>query len=368
MRAWKSLFYAKKLTEKLFDYTNNESNSPSTKHNKLQSKGIIKVCKALKRCKSLLRFSIENNNIDDEAADDIATVLFDNNEIEQVWIGSNCFSEYGIVKIVKPLEMISTLKVFDFSHTTLSKETVCSIEKVFKKSKKIEQLWLENSTIPPDGLERILFSLKKCLNLNVISLRGIVSNGKELAFPVLSAILFICNSTNIEHIYLGNNAIHDKGTSQLIRALKDVRHFHTLDLYNTNITEASVDSIVEVITSNSQLQQLFLGDNKLYSSGAIKIVTALRGSHNIQVLGLSHNHITSEAAGEISTAVSTMPYLSTLMLDGNELEVYGVCTIIEGVQHLNWLMILSLTDNVNNDQEEEDVRRKFTNIKFKLYL
>ena len=64
-----------------------------------------------------------------------------------------------------------------------------------------------------------------------------------------------------------------------------------------------------------------------------------------------------------------MPYLSTLMLDGNILEVDGVCTIIEGVQELNWLMILIVTDNVNSEEEEESVRKKFIHkTKFTLYV
>ena len=51
-------------------------------------------------------------------------------------------------------------------------------------------------------------------------------------------------------------------------------------------------------------------------------------------------------------------FLLTVMLDGNELGVDGVCTIIEGVQELNWLMILSVTGNVNSEVEEEYVRMK----------
>ena len=340
--------------------------SPMTKCNKLQTKGIIKVCKALKSCKSLLRFSIENNDIGDKAADDIAAVLSNNSELEQLWIGSNYFSSAGISKIMKPLETITTLKVLDLSHIKISVETAYDVAKALVESTAIEQLWLENNSIPPDGLFAILFALLKCLNLTVISLRGNVSNEQRAAFTAVCTLIY--THVAIQHIYLGKYAIHDAGVSMIELALRNVSHLHTLDLSNTNITEVSVDSIVKVITSSSQLQQLFLGDNKLCSSGAIKIVTALQCSHAIQVLGLSHNHITREAAGEISTAVSSMPYLSTLMLDGNELKVDGVCTIIEGVQELNWLMILSVTDNVNSE-EEEFLRESFAdNTKFKLYM
>ena len=88
-----------KFVIRLLDYDGDNTKLP--KCNKLQSKGVLKICKALKSHKSLVRFSIENNGIGDEAADDIATVLNSNTEIEQLWIGSNYFSATEISKILK---------------------------------------------------------------------------------------------------------------------------------------------------------------------------------------------------------------------------------------------------------------------------
>ena len=352
---------------KLLDIDIENTKPPIPNCNKLQTNGILKICQALKQHKSLQRFSIENNSLDDEAADDIAAAIASNTETEQLWIGSNCFSPSGILVILKSAEAVSKLEVLDLSHCDFSLEASYSVARVLNVHGRIKQFWLENSTIPKSGLIAILMSLLNCSHVALLSLRYTIGNPNVMTLSTLVA--FMCECRIIQCLYLGNNDLCDKNTKVITPYLAKKHGLHTLDLSSTNITAASVDSIVKVITSNSQLQQLFLGGNKLCSSGAIKIVTALQGSHTIQVLGLSHNHITSEAAGEISTAVSTMPYLSTLMLDGNELEVDGVCTIIEGVQQLNWLMILSLTDNVNNDEEEvEDVRRKFTDNKFKLYL
>jgi len=358
-------FMIKLLNSRSVNYN---TKSLMTKCNKLQSKGIVKICKALKCHNSLVRFSIENNDIDDEAADDIAAVITCNTEIQQLWIGSNRFSDSGILKIIKQLQAISTLKVFDLSHTIISAELAHDIAKALAKSTALEQLWLENNEIPPGGLVAIMFSLLNSeFHIISISLRG---NNVINEHVVLAAVCTVVDiHETMEHIYLGNIALNDTGMSKIKLALTNTihDHLHTLDLCNTNITE--VDSVLEVITGSSQLQELFLGDNKLCSTGAIKIVTALQGSHTIQVLGLSHNHITCEAAGEISTALSSMPYLSTVMLDGNELEVDGVCTIIEGVQKLNWLMILSVTDNINSEEEKDSVRMKFGGkTKFNLYL
>ena len=249
--------------------------------------------------------------------------------------------------------------MLDLSHSNLSLEAFYDIANVLHKNTRIEQLWMENNKIPDDGLIAILMPLTVHSRLILISLRGSISSPELITLATLGVLISTC--VTIKHLYLGNNDLCDKGlriiTSDLEFTTK--QGLHTLDLSNTNITEVSADCIVAVIHSSSQLQQLFLGNNKLCSSGAIKIVPALQGSYTIQVLGLSHNHITCEAAGEISIAVSSMPYLSTMMLDSNELGVDGVCTIIEGVQELNWLMILSVSGNVNSEEEEEYLRMKF---------
>ncbi|XP_065896089.1 uncharacterized protein [Dysidea avara] len=211
---------------------------------------------ALQNIQSLERLSLENNDLDDDSVDIIAAVFTSNTSMNQLWISSNLFSPIGLSKLLKPLQMISTLEVLDLANSNLSPQVALDIAAVICSNKQIRQLWLEHSNL--------------------------TDNGTIIILNVLMASMYV-----------------------------------------------------------------------------------------VVVLGLSHNHITCEAAGEISTAVSSMSYLSTLMLDGNELEVDGVCTIIEGVQELNWLMILSVTDNVNSEEEEEYevLKTCFTDsTKFKLYM
>ena len=55
-------------------------------HNKIKSHGAIIISKALTNLKSLKVLSIENNDIDDQAADNIAAALTSNSGIQQLWI------------------------------------------------------------------------------------------------------------------------------------------------------------------------------------------------------------------------------------------------------------------------------------------
>ena len=52
--------------------------------NSLQTEGAIKIAKALQNTTHLTIFDMRYNNINDEAADDIATVLSHNTKLQQL--------------------------------------------------------------------------------------------------------------------------------------------------------------------------------------------------------------------------------------------------------------------------------------------
>jgi len=367
LRDYNGFSIRKKINISKINHSVTTKNLHPPTSNKLQTEGANIICMALQNIRSLERLSLENNDLDDYSVDAIAAVFASNTTIKQLWISSNLFSNAGLSRLLIPLQLISALEVLDLANSKLSPQVALHIATVICSNTNIRQLWFEHNSLTDSGIIVILKVLMTCMYFVVVSLRsnGITEQSANMISEALAQKIYL------EQLYLGDNSLTDVGVIQIMPSLTNAQGLHTLDLSNTNITEVSVDSIVAVINSSSQLQQLFLGDNKLCSSGAIKIVRALQGSHTIQVLGLSHNHITCEAAGEISIAVSSMPYLSTMMLDSNELGVNGVCTIIEGVQELNWLMILSVTDNVNSEEEEEYEVLKTCfadNTKFMLYM
>ena len=70
---------------------------------------MIKIAKALQNISTLTKFSIYNNNVGEEAADDIATVLSHNTQLQVINFNSNSFNTVGMIKIAKGLQNISTL-------------------------------------------------------------------------------------------------------------------------------------------------------------------------------------------------------------------------------------------------------------------
>ena len=342
-------------------------------YNKLESEGIKAVSKALATIKSLEALSIENNDINDEAADDIATALASNTGIKQLWIGQNNFTPSGLSIVLQPLSeklqlpssqpllertskenpkpTIPTLQVLDLSHSNLSLETAVDISAVLSRNcYAIQQLWLEKNNLSTKSIITIACSLKKCINLSVVSLRDNSVSDDE-AICVLSQAL--SEKFDLQQLYLGNNQLEDGGVIKITEALNTTHGLLTLDLMNNNISEAAADALASVIISCRLLEQLYLGDNKLHSTGTIRIATAIQQAtcrSTLRVLDLSNNKIGRDerVTDEISRAVGNTEVLTVLILDDNTLSVDGLLKITRSLsqsESAEYMMIFSVMHN-----------------------
>ena len=85
--------------------------------NNLQIAGIIKVMKALKGINTLRKLYISNSNVTDEIANDIATVISCNPALEVLDISGNSLQAKGAIKIGKFLQNIYTPKTLFVTNT-----------------------------------------------------------------------------------------------------------------------------------------------------------------------------------------------------------------------------------------------------------
>ena len=342
------------------------SNLLKCNYNNLQSDGVKTICKGFTSVTSLEVLSIDNNDVDDEAADDIAAALASNIGIKQLWIGENHFTQLGISIILQPLiqQLInapkSALEVLDLSYSNLSvKETADNISTVLSRNSQIKQLWLEGNNLSSQCIATIANALKKCTKISVLSLRD--NNITEEVADVLSEAL--SKNSNLQQLYLGNNYLHDREVMKITEALNTTDYLLTLDLMNNNISEAAADALGSVITSCSQLEQLYLGDNKLQSTGTIKIARALQQANcrsTLRVLDLSNNRIGSDetVGDEISRAVGNTELLTVLILDDNAFSVEEVWKITRSLNQSEYMMIFSVMRNdVMTSEETKDEMR-----------
>ena len=88
----------------------------------------IKFLKALRDIVTITKLFISNNNITDEAANDIASVLSFNTRLQELDISYNCFQAVGIVIIVKAFQsMLTKLYIGDNNITEDAADDIAAV-------------------------------------------------------------------------------------------------------------------------------------------------------------------------------------------------------------------------------------------------
>ena len=309
--------------------------------NDIQTEGAIKVAKSLRRTTHLTVFDMQNNNITKEAADDIATVLSQNPKLQQLWIGGNILESAGAVKIAKSLNNMNDLVVFDMENTNITGEAVEDIATVLFHNAKLQQLWLGRNSLFTSGAIKIAKSLQNITDLSVFDFRN--NSIAEGAANDIATVVF--SNAKLEQLWLGGNNLKTVGSIKIMKALQISIHLTVFDMRNNNITEEAADDIATVLLYNMKLQQLWLGGNSLQTSGAIKIAKSLQHMIYLVVFDMEENNINKEASDDIATVLFHNTKLEQLWLGGNNILSCGAIKIAESLQNSSCLTVLDLRNN-----------------------
>ena len=109
-------------------------------HNSFRSDGMIKIAKALQNISTLTIFAINKNGIGKRAADDIAAVLSHNTKLQRLDFGYNHFRSAGMIRIAKALQNISTLTIFAINNNSIDEKAANDIAAVLSHNRKLQGL------------------------------------------------------------------------------------------------------------------------------------------------------------------------------------------------------------------------------------
>ena len=115
--------------------------------NNLQTVSVIKIFKGLQAVSTLQVISISNNNIINEAANDIAAVITCNTDLQELNLGGNDLRTLGTIKIAKGLQKISSLKKLFIDHNNITDEAADDIAAVISCNMDLQQLNLGNNDL-----------------------------------------------------------------------------------------------------------------------------------------------------------------------------------------------------------------------------
>ena len=309
---------------------------------------------------------LEQSNIDEVAAFELAALIGCNSFLEQLWLGGNQLSTAGAIFILNSLVNVSTLKVLDLSYNNIGCQSADSVAAVIQCNRMLQYLCLDGNDLVDMGVRTICDALKCITKLRVLSLS---SNG--ITDDAAEAITFVISSNYcLEDLSLGNNKLKYGGICKIVHSLKNLYRLRKLDLYHNKFSKQVADELAVILSNFYTLQELYLSDNMLETEGAIKIFESLKHKSKLQVLTLNNNNITDEAIDELRLVLAQNPRLQVLLLGGNKLQTDGVVRITQSVKCENTVMrLLALCDNDVNEQGKEQVKLTFSdNTLIHLYI
>ena len=314
-------------------------------NNDLETSSIL-ILQALKETSKLKTLNLNSNNMTGEAAEDLATVIKNNSNLEQLSLANNDLETSSIL-ILQALKETSKVKILNLNNNNMTGEAAEDLASIIKNNSNLEQLYLADNDLKTSSV-LILQALRRTCRLQVFDLDDNYVTG-EIGKDLGSAIK---NNSNLEQLYLANNDL--KTSSILIlQALKETSKIKILNLNNNNMTGEAAEDLASVIKNNSNLEQLYLANNDLETS-SILILQALKETSKLKTLNLNSNNMTGEAAEDLATVIKNNSNLEQLSLANNDLETSSIL-ILQALKETSKVKILNLNNNNMTGEAAEDL-------------
>ena len=133
----------------------------------LQATSAIKIAKCLQNISTLTKLYINNNNITDEAADDIAAAISCNIHLQEFNIGGINLQATGAIKIAKGLQNISTLTKLYIYNNNITDEAADDIAAAICCNIHLQEFDIVGNNLQETGAINIAECLKNISALNI---------------------------------------------------------------------------------------------------------------------------------------------------------------------------------------------------------
>ena len=318
-------------------------------NNSLKASGITVIAKSLNDISTLKILSFHNNHITEEGADGIASIIISNYGLTDLYLGKNKLKE-GALKIAKALMHITTLQLLDFNDNNIPTIVAGELASAILCNDHLEQLRLRGNMFKTKGIQIMAKSLRCLSTLKLLNFRG--NNITEEAVDDIITILL--NNQELEHVYLGDNFLHS-GVSKIAVATKQCPSLRTLDFDNNYVPGNASNEIASVI-SNSSLETLYLRYNT-HLSGVV-IAQALNEVSTLTCVDLSDNNITGIVADQLATAILRNHSLEDLRFRNNSFRIQELEVFMQSLCNLSSLKSL----NFGANQLTEEIAELFSSV------
>ena len=320
-------------------------------HNDLKT-SVTMILHALKENSKLKKLLLNNNNMTGNAAEDLAYVIKNNSNLEQLGLGNNKFGSSADV-ILQALTQNSKLKLLNLTNNNITGQTVKQLANVIKNNRNLNQLRLASNMLGPSAIV-ILKALKENCKLKILHLQNNNMTGR-VAEDLANVIK---NNSCLEEIFLSNNYL-DSSALKILQALKENSKLKSLDLSSNNMTEQVAEHLGNVIKNNPNLEHLSLGNSKLGPSAAV-VLEALTQNSKLKLLNLNDNKMTKQVVKHLASVIKNNSNLNYLGLANNLLGP-SANVILQTLKENKKLQIIHLRNNNMTEKVAEDLANVIKN-------
>ena len=310
--------------------------------------GIIEIANALKNTTAIQTLVLSDNNISENVADALADALKSMFSLKAFAAMNNKLKTKGIVTVAKSLSCLSQLTLLNIHNNQITKEAEDALASVIQNNNKLDDLCIGENDFT--GAGKIIASLKDAYALKKIN---IIYCGK-LETVARDLEIALANKHSLRTVALEGNYLRDNGIITVSKSLRCISNITLLNLHDNQLTEEAGEALASIILSNTKLEDLYIGNNKL-QAGAIKVILALKHISTLKVLDLSDNYITEFVADDLSNVIDCNPLLNILRLRSNKLKTIGAIKICKSLAKITTLKTLNMRNNEITEEASEAI-------------
>ena len=341
----------KRHGRELFVFQNKHLTALHSNRKTFQTGFVTKLFSVLKRISSLKYFGIDKYTIASEVANDVATTLSHNKELEYLYLNSK-LEDTDLLNIMEVLlRNITNLNVFEIGYNNITDQVTEYLTLIISHNVHLQYFSITNSYLLTTDAIKLSKSLQKASNLQRLTINS--SNINSEAGNFIAAV--VSHNSRSKTLNLDNNSLQSKGIKIIATSLQDISTLTKLQIRNNGITKEASDDIAAALSCNTRLQELDISKNYLQSTGAIAIAKALQSSHLLKKLFISNNNITEEAADDIAAVICSNTQLQDFDVSENNLQSTGAIKVVRALQSISTLKKLCISNNHITGKAADDI-------------
>ena len=286
--------------------------------NKIRDATATKLATSLKFNSALRTLNLAWARITYVGAEALASALMTNSTLQTLKLSSNEIEDDGAKSLAEALESNSTCKTLDLSVNQIGNVGAEALGKAMAKDHNVlQEVNLSFNRIGDQGAQKMgkAFAKDHCtlwkltLTGNQIGNAGAEALGEAVANDncALRELVLVKNeirdvkalggalktNTTLQTLDLGHNKIETSEASQLVMASKDNRTLTKLNLESNQICNGFTEALEKALKQNTSLLQLDLSGNQLGDACINQLMATLRHSC-LRTVWISRNHFTDE--------------------------------------------------------------------------